>query len=47
MGIMEYSLLWVMQGLDHQPYQSFRAIGLSNPVILRSSVYEPFTLVHT
>ena len=22
MGIMVYSLLWVMQDLDHQPYQS-------------------------
>ena len=28
MGIMVYSLLWVMQDFVHQPYELFRVQGL-------------------
>ena len=29
MGIMVYSLLWVMQDFVHQPYGGFRKIGVA------------------
>ena len=35
MGIMVYSLLWVMQGLNHQPYGQHCAEGSFGALVLR------------